>query len=184
MPGPSGYSTAFSHPDPMDPNDVQRQRTQSAAPEYPYDRPTSYGKATGTDMDGGSYQIDGGDGPPPGEEQDPDRPMSVWDRLSDSMDLEPVEIGPQGRGADELGYGSHGLRGETLVIASDEDDLLDLKAAFVDMLCPDDEPEAPAGDLVSLLMAQELDTDADGEDPGSDDMYDQWPVYSAIWGDD
>lgn len=84
---PGSYTTAFTHPDGLDPNDAQRQRTQARAGSYPYDMPVSYGKATAAGDDGSKYQVGGGNGPPPGEEEDrPDRPLSVWDRMSDLTD--------------------------------------------------------------------------------------------------
>ena len=54
--GGSGYSAAFTHPDPLDPNDSLRQRTQSRQGNFPYDSPVSYGGPIGTDMGGAAYQ--------------------------------------------------------------------------------------------------------------------------------
>src|SRR5690606_3674135 len=46
----------FTHPDPMDPNDRKRQRTQSRDTDFPYDMPVSYGRAELQAMDGTKYQ--------------------------------------------------------------------------------------------------------------------------------
>lgn len=178
MPGPSGYTTAFTHPDPLDPNDAQRQRTQTRSPgdggkgtghqAYPYDQPVSYGKDVGAGMDGGSYQVDGGNHPPPGEEHDPDQPLSVWDRLSDMSDGldrrvgKPVEVGMQGYDADELGYGAHGLKGESWDL-----EIGDLYECFRTSYR---QPPPRRSSLRSLLEGLERTTTE--EDYDSDDTYD------------
>ena len=55
MPG-SGYSAAFTHPDPLDPNDELRQKTQARADNYPYDMPVSYGQSISTDDGGAAHR--------------------------------------------------------------------------------------------------------------------------------
>lgn len=118
MEDPSGWTTAFTHPDPMDPNDRVRQKTQSRDGGYPYDMPVMYGRSSHASMDGDERQDGADNGPPLGQEDDPEdvRPLSVWDRMSDSVvregSLDPVEIGPMGANAAELGYGNHGRMGE------------------------------------------------------------------------
>lgn len=59
--GSGRYTAAFTHPDPMDPNDRKRQQTQSRDTEFPYDMPISYGQPESPSMDGSKYQ-DGGYG--------------------------------------------------------------------------------------------------------------------------
>lgn len=54
-------TSPFQQPEPMDPNDVQRQRTQSRAKTFPYDRDVQYGQPQSPDMDGAAYN-DGGYG--------------------------------------------------------------------------------------------------------------------------
>lgn len=111
--GPSGYTTAFTHPDPMDPNDRVRQKTQSRAPSYPYDRPVMYGRSTHASFDGDERQDGADDGPPLARQSKPDRPMSVWDRMSDITDgLERSAIGSGYESEVDLGLGNHGRMGE------------------------------------------------------------------------
>jgi hypothetical protein len=125
---PSGYTTAFTHPDPLDPNDAQRQRTQARSSDYPYDMPMSYGSPTGVDDGGASYQTGAWEEPPkPRHKQSSDEMPkdlsagSVWEKLDRALNT--VEIGPQGSNASELGYGSHGRMGEDEIIDIDMDDL-------------------------------------------------------------
>jgi hypothetical protein len=112
--GPSGYTTAFTHPDPMEPNDRVRQKTQSRAPQFPYDRPVTYGKSSHASFDGDERQDGADDGPPLARQYRPGRPLSVWDRLSDSV-VRTASMGPIGSGYEsevQLGTGNHGRMGE------------------------------------------------------------------------
>lgn len=59
--GSGRYTAAFTHPDPMDPNDRVRQKSHSRSKEFPYDRPTRYGEPESQAMDGSKYH-DGGYG--------------------------------------------------------------------------------------------------------------------------
>lgn len=59
--GSGRYTAAFTHPDPLDPNDRVRQKTHSRSKEFPYDRPVRYGEPESQAMDGSKYQ-DGGYG--------------------------------------------------------------------------------------------------------------------------
>lgn len=56
---PGGYVSALSHPEPLDPNDRQRQMTQARAKTFPYDQDISYGQPESPDDAGAKYQ-DGG----------------------------------------------------------------------------------------------------------------------------
>jgi hypothetical protein len=143
MPGPSGYTTAFTHPDPLDPNDVVRQKTQSRAPTYPYDMQVSYGASSHAGMDGDERQDGADDGPPLGRQHSAPRPMSVWDRMSDAIDhmdgLPYLDNGPESALADTLGYGNHGRMGELAVIMGIEDDGPD--DTLLKLLSPDEQDE-------------------------------------------
>ncbi len=115
--GPSGYTAAFTHPDPMDPNDRQRQKTQARAGNYPYDMPTSYGRATGVDDGGASYQHADDDDDGPLAQELPATaavPMSVWDNLREVLGKAgpPMENGPTGPLATAMRYGQNGRMGE------------------------------------------------------------------------
>lgn len=126
MPGPSGYTTAFTHPDPLDPNDAKRQKTQARSDDYPYDMKISYGSSLSTAMGGDAYQDNFQNSPPvPRKSKAYTRPTSVWDRISDAInnDLNPVEIGQQGKNANFFGYGKNGLRDEFDQIDVEFDDL-------------------------------------------------------------
>lgn len=59
--GSGRYTAAFTHPDPLDPNDRVRQKTHRRMPEFPYDRQTRYGEPESQAMDGSKYH-DGGYG--------------------------------------------------------------------------------------------------------------------------
>lgn len=74
----------FLQPDPADPNDYVRQKTQSREPSYPYDRPISYGR-----------------------EKPGIRARSVWENISQNYGP-----GPEADDAVMLGYGNHGRMGE------------------------------------------------------------------------
>lgn len=125
MPGPSGYTTAFTRPDPLDPNDRKRQQTQSRPADYPYDRPVSYGRAQGTDMDGAAYQSGVRSAPPvPRRRRAADwRPKDPWNLAQEALD-DPYCPGDQADDAAALGYGTHGRLGE------DDVDMDDLRRTF------------------------------------------------------
>ena len=112
--GAAGYTTAFTHPDPMDPNDRVRQKTQSRASNYPYDMPVMYGRSTHASFDGDERQDGADDGPPPPPRNSgPPRPMTVWDRMSDITDgIERSAIGSGYESEVDLGLGYHGRMGE------------------------------------------------------------------------
>ena len=57
--GSGWYNAAFTHPDPMDPNDRVRQKTQSRMDTYPYDGYEPYGQPQSVDDTGAAYD-DGG----------------------------------------------------------------------------------------------------------------------------
>lgn len=164
--GGSGYSTAFTHPDPLDPNDVQRQRTQSRAGNFPYDSPTSYGGPIGTDLGGAAYQR-APDGTPP-------KPRSkkasdaipygeygvAWEQLESMLD--PYSPGEQADDALLLGYGSHGRLGE-----DDDDDVNSLQKMF-QLSVPTDADDM-RGLNPGLLSLLSIDSDCECH---ADDSYD------------
>lgn len=179
MPGPSGWTTAFTRPDPLDPNDRVRQRTQSRADDYPYDKPVSYGASSHAGLDGSERQ-DGADrGPPRPRNMRPDRPHSVWDRISDSLDV--MTNGPQSELSAPLGYGSHGRMGEDGLDAFDlELDALkrDFRSSYEAALPVTDEMEPR--DLFTLLTR--LDPDFAAETFTPEDENEMRDVYSC-WAD-
>lgn len=85
--GPSGYTAAFTHPDPMDPNDRVRQRTQGRADNFPYDRKVSYGNPIGTDLGGAHYQKAPDAHPPvPKNKRPEDVPVqTVWEQIAEAL---------------------------------------------------------------------------------------------------
>jgi hypothetical protein len=179
MPGPSGYVTAFTHPDPMDPNDRLRQQTQSRSDDFPYDRPVMYGRSTHAGMDGDERQDGADDGPPPGDEHEPDRPLSVWDRISDSIDR--MEQGPQAADAFALGYGNHGRMGEDGMDAIDlEIDALqkDFRSSYDDARPTTDEMHPH--DLFVLLT--QMDPDFSAETFAPEDEDEMRSIYT-LWAD-
>lgn len=113
---PSGYTTAFTRPDPLDPNDRKRQQTQARASDYPYDMPVSYGRPVGTDSDGAAYQMSPGSDPPVPRSRKPSdwRPKDPWNLANEMAEgtLDPYEPGPQAPDAPRLGYGNHGRMGD------------------------------------------------------------------------
>lgn len=172
MPGPSGYTTAFTRPDPLDPNDAQRQRTQARSAEYPYDMPVSYGKALGTDSDGAAYQSGARSGPPAPRKMKASawRPKDPWNLAQEAL-TDPYGPGDQADDALALGYGSHGRMGE-----DDEVDMDDLRKSFRDCIPVDD--VAPAFvKLLSLLAG-------DDEEPIDSDDLGCRSILSASDGDD
>lgn len=187
---PGSWTTAFTHPDPMDPNDRVRQKTQSRAGSYPYDMPVMYGRSSHASMDGDERQDGADDGPPLGHEDDPEdvRPMSVWDRMSDVSDsivregsMDPVEIGPMGYNADALGYGNHGRMGEDGMDAMElEMDALrkDFRDSYETARCETDRMDAPK--LFALLT--QLDPDFSAETFAPEDEDEMRGIYS-LWAD-
>jgi hypothetical protein len=81
MPKTGGYTAAFTHPDPLDPNDVARQRTQPRSKNFPYDRDTSYGSAVVPDSGGAARQVSYG-----GQ-------LTPWFMPDDDGDIEQEAIG-------------------------------------------------------------------------------------------
>ncbi len=116
--------------DPVDPNDRQRQKTQSRSADYPYDIPVSYGQEIGTTFDGSSYQNGGWNTPPvPMNKKASDEvPKDPWNLAQEALngvvfqtapkkrrhdpDTQTAGIGDQGQNADLMGYGNHGRMGE------------------------------------------------------------------------
>lgn len=165
MPGPSGYTAAFTHPDPLDPNDAQRQRTQARPVSYPYDQPVSYGRAVGTDSGGAAYQSGARSAPPvprnlKASDWEPKDPWDLANEMAEGM-TDPYCPGPQADDAARLGYGSHGRMGE-----DDEVDMDDLRKTFRSCI-PASELGPVVLDLLALLASQgeeDDDSDADGDD--------------------
>lgn len=157
--GGSGYVTAFTRPDPMDPNDRVRQQTQARAGDYPYDMPVSYGRPIGTDSGGSAYQMQPTQRPPTSRSTRASdwRPKDPWQLANEVAEgsLDPYSPGPQAADAFRLGYGDHGRMGE-----DDDVDMDDLRKAFRSMV-PVREPPRVAVGLLSILAAI--------EDDGSDD---------------
>lgn len=178
--GPSGYTTAFTHPDPMDPNDRVRQRTQARRSDFPYDRPVMYGRSTHASFDGDERQDGADDGPPLARQSRPDRPLSVWDRLSDISDA--VVRGPIGSGYEsELGSGIHGRMGEDGMDAAElEMDALrrDFRDSYEAALPTTDGMASP--DLFVLLTR--LDPDFSAETFAPEDEDEMRGIYS-LWAD-
>ena len=143
--GPSNWTAAFTHPDPLDPNDAQRQRTQARPKGYPYDMPVSYGSPQGTDLGGGTYQRPSDLHPPHARRKRPGDVIPYGQRGTAWEQLEKMtaayEPGPQAPDAAYLGYGDRGLRRE------DEIDLGPL-SSFLGMPS-EPEPEPPT--LLILL---------------------------------
>jgi len=161
MPGPSGYTTAFTRPDPLDPNDRKRQQTQARPADFPYDQPVSYGKAVGTDMGGAAYQSGARSAPPVPKKLRPSdwQPKDPWNLTSEVAEDVSAPYGPgdQADDAMALGYGSHGRMGE-----DDEVDMDDLNHTFRSMF---DGPvvAVPLSQLLSIVLGAESD---DGSDDG------------------
>lgn len=168
MPGPSGYTTAFTRPDPLDPNDAQRQRTQARSSNYPYDRPVSYGRALGTDMGGASYQSGARSSPPVPKDLKPSdwRAKDPWNLANEMAEDagDPYSPGDQADDALALGYGSHGRMGE-----DDEVDMDDLRATFTSCMPSIGADGGVMGLLALLAAAGEEDDDSD--EVGDDDIF-------------
>ena len=179
--GGSGYSAAFTHPDPLDPNDIQRQRTQSRSPGFPYDRQTSYGGPVGTDLGGAAYQRTPDQTPPKPQHRRAGyrKPYGqcgvAWEQLESLLD--PYCPGDQADDALSLGYGSHGRMGE-------EEGEYDLRKFFSPM--GHDELAAFAVDqVVDLLTLLSVDSDSGCSTDNSydDDCWEE-PVYAPGAEDD
>jgi len=181
--GGSGYTVAFTHPDPLDPNDVQRQKTQPRNNDYPYDRPTSYGAPIGTDSGGAAYQR-GSDRTPPNPQK---RSASsripygqrgvAWEQLESLLD--PYSPGDQADDAPRLGYGNQGRMGEDGLDPHELDlDALrnDFKNSFTDTL-PVARRLGSKG-LFGLLVQLDPEYSAELFAPESDDemgdLYSDW----------
>lgn len=179
--GGSGYSAAFTHPDPIDPNDVQRQKTQSRAGSYPYDRSTSYGGPIGTDLGGAAYQRAPDVTPPKPQHRKASDEMpygqygAAWEQL-ESM-LGTYTPGEQADDALALGYGGHGRMGEADL---EIDEPMSLQKMFRPSI-PTDEVQDSVLDLLGLLSG-----DSDGECPADDSYDDAWDdrVYAPGAEDD
>lgn len=182
MPGPSGWTTAFTRPDPLDPNDRVRQKTQSRADDYPYDRPTSYGASSHAGMDGSERQDGASSGPPLARQHRVPRPMSVWDRISDSLDrlegLPAMGNGPEGPLSAPLGYGNHGRMGEGGIDAIElEMDALrqEFRASYEAAMPVTDEMDSPG--LFKLLM--QLDPDFASETFAPEEQDEMRDIYAG-----
>lgn len=181
MPGPSNWTTAFTHPDPMDPNDRIRQNTQSKGIEFPYDRPTSYGASSHAGMDGDERQDGADDGPPLPRQPRPDQPLSVWDRVSDALQRESA-IGTGYESEVEIGYGQpRGRMGE------DGLDAIDLEMDALQRDFRDSyEGAKPATDVMSpkdlFALLSELDPEFSSETFAPEDEDEMRGIYSA-WAD-
>ncbi len=177
--GGSGLSAAFTHPDPIDPNDELRQRTQARSDNYPYDMPVSYGHGLSVDDGGAAYQ-DGFENEPPvprRKRPEDDVPKDVWEMLESALDV--YEPGPQADDAARLGYGNHGRMGDGLNPAELDMDALrnDFRTSFLDTL-PRAQSLGRKG-LFALLV--DLDPEYSAELFAPDDDSEMADTYSA-WG--
>lgn len=174
--GSSGYSAAFTHPDPLDPNDRVRQKTQARPGDFPYDGPTLYGGPIGTDMGGAAYQRAPDHTPPRPRHKRASDEMPygeygvAWEQLESLLD--PYSPGDQADDALSLGYGSHGRMGEEEGeldgwTPHDEVDL-DALQTLLRSLVPLDRPTRPESGLVVMLMPSEI---VPADDPECDDLY-------------
>jgi hypothetical protein len=181
--GAAGYTTAFTHPDPLDPNDKVRQKTQTRSAEYPYDMPVMYGRPSHASFDGDERQDGSGDDPPLGRQSEPDRPLSVWDRMSDLADSLTREsaIGSGYESEVDLGLGSHGRMGEDGMDAFDlEMDALrrDFRSSYDAARPVTDRMDSPK--LFVLLTRMDPDFAADTFAP--EDEEEMRGIYS-LWAD-
>lgn len=180
---PSNWTAAFTHPDPLDPNDAQRQRTQAAPKDYPYDKPTSYGNPIGTSGDGSSYQRSPDLTPPKPRHKRPGDVMpygqygTAWEQLEALTD--PYQNGPQADDAAALGYGNRGRMGEDGLDPGELDlDMLrrDFRDSFVST-----RPKAHSlGSKGLFTLLVQLDPEwsaelfAPDDDSEMSDIYDDW----------
>lgn len=183
MPGPSGYTTAFTRPDPLDPNDRQKQKTFGRAKDYPYDEPLSYGAPIGTDLQGGAYQRTPDVTPPVPRNKKPSDVIpygqhgNAWEQLENA--LAPYEPGSQSDDAAFLGYGDRGSMGEG---GSDTEELnidalrQDFKDMFVQTL-PQAQSRGSKG-LFAILVQLDPEYSAELFAPEDDDLmssiYQDW----------
>lgn len=179
MPGPSGYNRAQTQIEPMDPNDRVRQKTQSRAGDYPYDKPVMYGQGLRVDPNtqAANPAFSTARPPVPRNKRPEDVPVqNAWNLAREALDT--YEPGPNAPDAGRLGYGSHGRMGDGLDPLSMElDDLKqDFRNSFVQTL-----PVAlslPSRDLFSLLMDLDPEYTADLFAPEDDsemqDTYTDW----------
>lgn len=172
--GGSGYSAAFTHPDPLDPNDRARQKTQSRSDSYPYDRPVSYGQPIGTDLGGAAYQRAPDQTPPKPRNKRASDVMPygeygvAWEQLESLLD--PYSPGDQADDALALGYGTHGRVGEDdgdIDLVGLRDLLMSLAPAPRKSL----DPRARGG-LLSILIPQAEIVPPD--DAACDDLNTDW----------
>jgi hypothetical protein len=172
--GGSGYSAAFTHPDPLDPNDRVRQKTQARQGDFPYDGPTLYGGPIGTDMGGAVYQRVPDHTPPKPQHKKASDEMPygeygvAWEQLESLLD--PYSPGDQADDALSLGYGSHGRMGEE---DGEEIDIDPLQALLRSIVPLDRPPVGPKSGLMVMLMPPE-DEIVPADDGGGDDLYSDW----------
>lgn len=180
----SNWVSAFIRPEPMDPNDRVRQKTQSRGGVYPYDKPVSYGASSHAGMNGDERQDGADDGPPLGRQHKTPRPMTAWDRIADSLsrtEMAPTELGPQSASAAPLGYGNHGRMGEDGMDALElEMDSLrnDFRQSYENSTEVTD--EMCSTDLFSLLT--DLDPDFAAQTFAPEDEDEMRNIY-GIWAD-
>ena len=175
------WNQSFVRPEPMDPNDRLRQKTQSRGGVYPYDKPVSYGAPRGRGMGGDEREMNPSDGPPLARQHKTPRPQSVWDRISDSLDR--IEIGPQAASATPLGYGNHGRMGEQEdgmdAMELETDSLkIDFRNSYDDACSTTDQMDS--SDLFGLLT--QLDPDFAAETFAPEDEEEMQSIYST-WAD-
>lgn len=179
--GAAGYTTAFTHPDPMDPNDRVRQKTQGRRSDFPYDRPVMYGASSHASFDGDERQDGADDGPPLPRQSKPDRPLSVWDRLSDISDSvvrAPIGSGYESELAPQYGAGTHGRMGEDGMDAVElELDSLrkDFRDSYESALSTTDEMDSPS----LFVLLTKLDPDFSAETFAPEDEDEMRDVYST-----
>ena len=164
--------------EPLDPNDRLRQKTQTRADVYPYDKPVSYGSPRHTGTGGDERQVDPDQHPPvPKNSKMPLLAKNVWERLSEVFDN--TEIGPQSPSATPLGYGNHGRMGEDGMdaVELELDSLkIDFKKSYEDAL-PTTDAMRPQ-DLFGLLT--QLDPDFAAETFAPEDEEEMRDVY-GLW---
>lgn len=181
--GGSGYTAAFTHPDPLDPNDVQRQKTQPRDTDYPYDRPVSYGAPIGTDSGGAAYQRSPDGTPPKPQHRKSNSKIPygqrgrAWEQLESLLD--PYSPGDQADDALHLGYGNQGRMGEDGIDAHELDlDALrtDFRDVFIDTLPVAQKLGSKGlfGLLIQLDPEYSAELFAPDEDDEMSDLYTDW----------
>lgn len=126
--------------EPIDPSDLGRTKTQSRGDVYPYDKPISYGKKSGT----------------------------AWDRISDSLDR--ADCGPQASQMAPVGLGNRETMGEDGVdaIELEMDALkLDFRNSYDAAQPTTDEMGSP--DLFALLTQLDPEFSAETFAPEDED---------------